>query len=177
MFKVSHDPARPFLVHSGNSIIQAIGTQFNVRRRQDDSVVSVTEGVVQVSRERGLMETLVPGEAPAGNIEPVRLKAGEALQIGRDGSITSPVPVDVARVNAWRARRLIFQNDTLATIADEFNRYNLKPKIKIADAAVAERHFAVAFDADDPESLAAILKRDPTLEVEQTPDLIAIRAR
>lgn len=171
MFKVSRNPTRPFLVNSGNSIIQAIGTQFNVRRRQGDSIVSVTEGVVQVSRERRL------NEFAAGRAEPVRIEAGEELQIARDGSITRPVPVDIERINAWRTRRLIFQNDTLATIADEFNRYNLKPKIRIEDAGVGARHFALAFDADDPESLAAILNKDPTLQVEQSPDVIVIRAR
>ncbi|MCP6755955.1 FecR domain-containing protein, partial [Klebsiella pneumoniae] len=41
LFKVQRDTTRPFLVYSGNAVIQAIGTQFNVRLQQTDTTVSV----------------------------------------------------------------------------------------------------------------------------------------
>ncbi|MGH8240361.1 MAG: FecR family protein, partial [Steroidobacteraceae bacterium] len=50
LFHVKRDPSRPFRVIAGGGTITAVGTAFNVRRREDDHVVvTVTEGTVEVT--------------------------------------------------------------------------------------------------------------------------------
>jgi transposase len=49
LFVVEHNPGRPFIVSANRTKIRAVGTQFNVRRRLDDTDVTVLEGVVQVT--------------------------------------------------------------------------------------------------------------------------------
>ncbi|MEJ1960797.1 MAG: FecR domain-containing protein [Gammaproteobacteria bacterium] len=49
IFKVHHDTARPFRVHTLGAFIQAVGTEFNVYRRADRTKVAVLEGRVQIS--------------------------------------------------------------------------------------------------------------------------------
>ena len=49
MFAVEHDAARPFRVLSDDTVIQAIGTQFNVYRSNAGTTVSVVEGIVEIS--------------------------------------------------------------------------------------------------------------------------------
>ncbi len=165
-FRIHRDASRPFRVHSGRVIIEALGTQFNVYRRQEDAVVSVIEGAVQISNPQ-----------VNASLRPVRLNAGEEAHVARNGVISPKTPADVSRVNAWRQRRLIFKDEPLAGIAAEFNRYNRTPKIRIEGAGIGERRYAAAFDADDPESLMGILDKDPTLEVEQQADELVIRPR
>ncbi|HWK74442.1 MAG TPA: FecR domain-containing protein [Povalibacter sp.] len=48
LFTVKRDVNRPFRVQSDGIRVEALGTQFNVRRRNNDTVVSVVEGRVAV---------------------------------------------------------------------------------------------------------------------------------
>jgi transmembrane sensor len=179
MFRVQHDAARPFRVHSGGSVIQAIGTQFNVNRVRGDAVVSVIEGVVQISQERSLVEKIVAPVAGTQEpqVKPVRLSAGQEARIAGNGKVAAPTKAEVDHVKAWRERRLTFVNETLLSIAEEFNRFNSAPKIRVEDSAVGVRRYAASFAADDPESLVVVLEKDPQLQIERRGSDIIIRGR
>ncbi|MEJ0038881.1 MAG: FecR domain-containing protein [Gammaproteobacteria bacterium] len=175
MFKVAHDPSRPFRVHAGDALVQAVGTQFSVNRIRGEAVISVVEGVVQVSRERSIAERLMPF-APLHAV-PVRLSAGQETRVARDGEVSLPKSATSDPVTSWRAKRLTFINETLYAIAGEFNRYNRTPQIRVADAAAGELRFAAAFDANDPVSLVQVLAGHPKLKVERNESEIVIRSR
>lgn len=83
-------------------------------------------------------------------------------------------PVDAA---AWRQRRLVFRQDTLADIAAEFNRYNSIVKIRVIGAAASHQHYSGTFDADAQEDLVHALAGDNALIVERRANEIVIRAR
>lgn len=149
------------------SIVEAVGTQFNVRLRQDDALVSVIEGAVRVS-----------SSAAAGQAQPsVELEAGLQVAVDRSGQLARPEAADLKRVEAWRQRRLIFVDAPLLDIANEFNRYNRAPRIVVEGEAAGTSRYAAAFDADDPESLLEILMYDPELRVERKNEEILIRGR
>lgn len=157
IFKVRHDAARPFRVHVGETVIQAIGTQFDVYRQSDRTNVSVIEGVVQIipaadkTRESAGLAQIA---------ENTRIAAGELVSIVVDGEITPPAPVNVVEVNAWQQRRLVFRRHTLEEIATEFNRYNRRLQIRVQGEALKSIRFSGVFDADDPESLLEYLRTD-----------------
>jgi transmembrane sensor len=158
MFKVRRDPIRPFRVYSGDAMIQAVGTQFNVHRLPSGTIVSVIEGVVQVSRQ----------DEP----KVLKLTAREEARVRRTGSIEKRPLSEAADGAAWRQHRLTFSDDRLEDIAAEFNRWN-REQIRVEDANVAARLYSGAFDADDAESFIAFLERDPGLMVqEQGRDII-----
>src|SRR5579859_13788 len=46
LFHVTHDAARPFIVHSGAASVRAVGTQFDVDRLSGETIVTVVEGRV-----------------------------------------------------------------------------------------------------------------------------------
>jgi transmembrane sensor len=48
LFRVAHNPTRPFLVQADGTTIQAIGTAFGVEHRKQDVIVTVAEGKVGV---------------------------------------------------------------------------------------------------------------------------------
>jgi transmembrane sensor len=188
MFKVQRDPARPFRVHAEESVIQAIGTQFNVYERTGDVTVSVIEGIVQVSpmgrRDDAQSRSVADASAPrvpaneATNAAGVaRLVAGEQVLITATGGIEQQKHADIERVVAWRQRRLIFDADTLEDIALEFNRYNRTVQILIEDDAARRVRFTGVFDADDPESLAQLLERDTELELLRRGGALVVRSR
>jgi transmembrane sensor len=54
LFQVAKDKNRPFIVRSGDATVRAVGTQFDVYRKENGTTVTVLEGRVAVySNERG----------------------------------------------------------------------------------------------------------------------------
>ncbi|PCG08506.1 iron dicitrate transport regulator FecR [Sphingomonas ginsenosidimutans] len=138
LFRVAHDPARPFVVEAAGIRIRAVGTAFSVAQ-DDDVEVLVTEGVVEVT----------------GALRPARLRAGERgrFRVG-DAAATDLLSADaMARALDWRDGRLELQGQTLASAVAAINRYNRRP-IVVADAALARQPLHGAFRNDDPEGFA-----------------------
>ncbi len=169
-FKVKNDPARPFRVHVDQVVIQAIGTQFDVHRRDDRVIVAVIEGQVEIATGS------VKATSAASR---TRVSAGEATTIMSDRQITSPERVNLAEVTAWQRRQLIFRMNTLEEIATEFNRYNRTPKIRVEGDALQRRTFLVVrhYDADNPESLLDFLAAEDDIEVVRQGEIVTIRQR
>jgi transmembrane sensor len=141
LFQVAKDPARPFIVHAGRAVVRATGTRFAVERRQRDVVVTVEEGTVLVS------------SGVTGAI-PVPLAAAEQMTV----SDTWPPEIEhvnAARELAWANRRLVFERDTVAAAAAEFNRRN---RVQIVvDPVLGSEQVLGDFHADDPLSFAESL--------------------
>ena len=166
MFEVAKDPSRPFRVRSGEITVEAIGTQFNVYRREDGVHVTVVEGTVKV-------ET-APVAKPQPATAAVTLTAGEEARSDRSGDVARIDTPDLEKHTAWREQRLVFRGDSLAAVAAEFNRYNQLQIVVVAPPS-ATRPITATFDAHDPESFVAFLERDPTLRVVRTSSGIEIR--
>jgi transmembrane sensor len=184
MFTVAKDATRPFRVHVARSagdpsagkdtMIQALGTKFDVRRRADRTNVAVIEGVVQVhsdARQRPLDAEL----AEVGKL--AKVAAGQAVSIESTGLITAPEPVNLSDVSAWQQRRLVFADNTLEEIAEEFRRYNRTPRIHIEGDELRGQRFSGVFDADYPEALLLYFASDSTLSVDRNGDDVIIRPR
>jgi transmembrane sensor len=183
LFSVEHDARRPFLVESGNAVIQAIGTRFDVYRRARGIRVAVLEGLVQVS-EAGSDAPIPEHHSESKRSLPTQtgaavqlLAAGQGTELSNRGELSKPVAVDTKKTEAWRQRRLVFENDSLADIASDFNRYNAHIKIFVLDDGARDQQFSGTFDADDPEAITQALALDPTLQVERARNDIVIRSR
>jgi transmembrane sensor len=176
LFHVAHDASRPFLVATDDAVVQAVGTQFDVYRRDDGTVVAVLEGRVNVTPAG---DPAGGAAAPGGGSKPAaaprRLDASQEARVNHAGSVSIREVNNVSDTVAWRERRLIFRDQTLEQIVGEFNRYRATP-IRLADS-VAERVYTGVFDADDADSLLQVLSRDPALEVDRSGEAIIVRLR
>jgi transmembrane sensor len=170
LFDVAHDAQRPFRVVAGMSVVQAIGTQFNVHRTQGGTTVAVVEGVVEVTSRANVDR---PG-ATSAPVRPERLVAGEQAQLSTQGEMLQHSAAEIERVVAWRERRLIFRDEPLVSIAAEFNRYN-DTQLLIVGPTTGARRVTGVFDADKPDALVAFLAGDPQLSVEVRDDEVVIR--
>jgi len=180
MFSVAKDFSRPFRVHvssgadvrtsTGNgTLIQAIGTKFDVRRRSDRINVAVVEGAVQVGADSQV--------AGAPHRAPARVAAGQAVSIKDSGCITSPRPVNPSDVLAWQQRRLVFADNTLEEITEEFRRYNRTPRIRIENDALRSQRFSGVFDADRPEALLMYLMANRSITLDRNGDDVVVRMK
>jgi len=191
VFKVQHNALRAFRVHAGGALIEDVGTEFHVYRRPTGTVVSVLEGAVEISPESKLsgsaysvVEPSARGESIADGKPPAkptslraRLAAGEEARIAVDGHILKRTPISVEEMSSWRRPHLIFSGDTLSEIAEDFNRYNREPQIRIEGDALRTKRFSGSFDAHDPQSLVDYLQQNVPITVERAGNELVIRSR
>jgi transmembrane sensor len=147
LFTVAHDASRPFRVQARGHVVEAVGTAFDVRLREDGSLdVVVTDGRVR----------LLAGRKPAGFAA-----RGEALHIAADGDITRDnldTEELMARV-AWRHGMLVFAGEPLSTVLEEFSRYT-DARFEVADPQTRKRRIGGYFPAGDTAFLLESLRGD-----------------
>ncbi|MGC4029106.1 MAG: FecR domain-containing protein [Steroidobacteraceae bacterium] len=166
-FKVMHNATRPFSVYAHGAVVEAVGTQFNVYARHDGATtVAVLEGKVRVSDEMVSM-----ARPPA---EPMALMAGQVASIRPDGRIERQTDMDAMEAIAWQQRILIFKRTSLEDIVTEFNRYNKSVQFELENIEPGSLRFTGIFSADDPQSLADVLMREPDLRVRRRQNAIVI---
>ena len=130
-FRVVHDAARPFVVHTAGGAIRDIGTAFSVRAYGDAARerVAVVEGAV------ALAETSLR----AGQVA-TRLRQTGAVRVLRD--------VRVADEVAWTRGRLVFASAPLGEAAQALSRwYDLD--VRVADPELAARPLTGSY-GDEP---------------------------
>lgn len=169
IFEVVHD-GRPFIVHSDEVQILALGTKFNVYRQNDSVVVTVVEGKVSVQSQ---LETA--GE-PTAAIKHVELVLGEQVVVGRQVSFTEVTKTDLPQALAWTQKRLVFEDDPIQTVIQESNRYN-KRQLRLVDSTLQARRISAVFNADDQKSLIAFLQQTNDLQITRKKDLIWLCSR
>jgi transmembrane sensor len=174
MFDVAHDWTRPFRVRAGAADIVAVGTRFDVNRRETGLTVTVVEGKVDVVDR--LPAPVASGSVqPAMFEEPLRLAAGEQVEVGPQVRVAKAQEVDVRSATAWMHREIVFTEKSLADVTDELNRYLEKP-IRIEDEALRRIRVSGIFNAYDMESFLAFL-RQYDVDIDAREDVIYVRAR
>ena len=161
LFDVARDTRRPFRVITEQAVIEAVGTQFSVRKGIDEVTVTVVEGLVEVSRKAGgaKAEVLVDGQPYAErSSQPVRLEVGQQAQV--KSGVAKPVVVDVSveKAIAWRQHRLVFEALPLKHVIEEFNRYN-DPPTAIEDKELESLPISGVFRSIDRDSFLQFLSQ------------------
>lgn len=165
LFKVAHDAERPFQVSAGAGIITAVGTAFNVRRRTGDNVVvTVTEGVVEISPRSS-------GSAQQGDVATIvghatqRLARGQEVTYDTDGKL-SPVRIAVPEVSpVSRVGRLRYHGEPLTQVIQDVNRYSFRQLILSDPAAGSLLYSGTVFERDIDEWIAGLERIYPEIEI------------
>ena len=160
-FTVAKNPARPFVVSTGEVSVRAVGTAFSVALDPQDVSVLVTEGRVR------MQETPAPTAPPsAGARELSALDAGQQGVVRRAApeaterwaiTVTRLTPAEIERALAWQGPRLEFADLPLAAVVTEFNRYSPR-KLVVGDATTAATRIGGNFRADRPEAFLRALE-------------------
>jgi transmembrane sensor len=160
LFVVTHDPHRRFHVVAGPADVVAVGTQFDVYRQADSTVVTVVEGQVSV------------GSSGASNPR-LDVNAGERVRV-RGGILPAlATQIDAQRSTAWVNREIAFDHEALAAVAAEFNRYGAVP-IEIESPSLRTLVVSGVFAADDTETFLSYLRKLEGVTVETTSTRIRV---
>ncbi len=164
VFDVAKDPDRPFRVRTGTALINVLGTRFNVYRKPEQTVITVVEGAVVVVPKvfaKGDSKEALESEKVA-----ITLPAGEQMSVYNDRRIEHSKQIDIERTVAWLQRQLVFKQNTIESIANEFNRYNRK-RIVIKDEAFKQRRITGVFNAHEPDEFLALLQTIADIQIEK----------
>ena len=162
-FEVSHEPARPFRVIAGTANVVAVGTSFDVYREAHSTRVTVTQGRVAV------------GARDVGGI-PLSVSSGEQVQIIPGSPPTRATSADLSRSTAWLRRQIAFEDEPLAAVVMEFNRYSKVP-MEITTPELRTVSISGTFSIDDTESFVAFLRAMEGVRVEVTATRIRVSKR
>jgi transmembrane sensor len=165
LFKVAKDHARPFVVDSDGTLVRAVGTQFDVYRKREGTIVTVVEGRVAVLTEGGSSATLTEPETSA--LGPgLLVSAGEQVTVKESSAELAAHP-NIDSATAWRQRELVFDTASLFEVAEEFNRYNTR-RLVIDKDEHYDFHISGVFSSTDPSSLIRFLQARRDLRVIET---------
>lgn len=165
VFEVAGDPDRPFIVHAGEAIAMAIGTEFAVHNRDPSHVVfEVIEGVVAVNAVEG--------------DETVRLAKADTVTFdhGVPGRVRKS---SLEAIGAWRDGLLIFDQRPLIEVLAELGHYT-SVRLRMTEIVDPERPVTATFFLDDADGALESLKEvfdlttesdgDGALSVRSNPD-------
>jgi transmembrane sensor len=204
LFHVAKDATRPFIVHSGPAAVKAVGTQFDVYRKADGTVVTVVEGRVAILRIPEPRDS--PGMTPARSDEghqpsPSKRESdpaqqnlapgGDALELARrDGLgpivLTAGEQITVSATAANRTPRPNLAGATSwtqrqlvfdsASLAEVAEEFNRynARELVIDPSALGALHISGVFSSTDPASLGRFLRDRPGLRVTETPTEIRV---
>ncbi|WP_343701870.1 FecR domain-containing protein [Chitinophaga sp.] len=114
-FKVAADPARPFIVHSGDVATTALGTSFNIRA---------------YSREKKITVALITGKVKVDHAQkpkPVILLPSERVSIDRESALMAKTTFEREDdVVGWKQGFMVFKDASYNEVVAEIeNRYNV----------------------------------------------------
>lgn len=139
-FKVRADKSKPFVVHTADLKVTAIGTAFDVRSDKNLVMVTVQEGTVEV----------------ATATEAWRVRSGNRLTFNTDVRAAHIDAVDLTRAGAWHEGRLEYFAAPLSTVVADINRYSNR-SVELGDAKLAGLAYTGSvFTQDVDDWLAAI---------------------
>jgi len=177
LFNVAKNPQRPFIVQTGNLAVRAVGTEFDVDRKQNATTVTVLEGRVAVgARREDDLKAFGSPAVPAPT--PILLEAGEQVTAtARVHNRFQASRVNVAAAVAWTRGELVFEGSSLADVIEEFNRHNERRQLVLGDPALGNMQISGVYASTDPDLLVRFLREQPNLRVEETSSNIVITSR
>lgn len=113
-FDVAHDPDRPFLIRSGDAIVQVLGTAFSIEAypEEDQVTVVVTEGRVSLRA------------ATQPEVGATVLTPGDLGQLAVHATEVTRQRVDTNDYLGWRQGVLLFRGTPLSAVARQLARWH-----------------------------------------------------
>lgn len=146
-FDVEHDLEKPFVIRAENATIRVTGTHFNVWTGQELTTVTVTQGSVLASSDKG---------SPDNNQGTV-LTAGMQATFS-PGHLAQLARIDPARAAAWRDGKLMLDGVSLREALPQINRY-LDVPLKLASSEVGDLRIGGTYNISELDQLVVGLPK------------------
>ncbi len=156
-FSVEEDSLRPFRVYAGNSVTEAVGTEFNVRYMDQSVEVYVAEGEVKFSvdaensshSEEEVQETYLP--------ENYLLVLNTQNEENEEILISRVQQNEGNKIIDWKPLTFRFEATPVSEIVEKFNSIN-EIQMIILDDRLKDIKLSVKFRSNKPKDFAKMLE-------------------
>jgi ferric-dicitrate binding protein FerR (iron transport regulator) len=163
-FEVAHNPSKPFIIHTGKTLTQVVGTSFNIdgSKAEEEISVNVVTGKVAFSLDGDVKERveLTPGELGIWSKE--------------NGRVTETKGNPNAM--AWHTETLLFEKTTMGSIISTLSSY-YNIEIELADQSIANCRFTGTFQQAELEEVLKTLSLTLGISYEMSGDRIIIKGQ
>jgi transmembrane sensor len=150
LFEVTKNKDCAFIVQAGDTEIRAVGTKFDVRRRDGQVIVVLLEGQVEITTRP---------ESMSKPVVVATLTPGERLIFGADEGVAAVDHPNVDATLAWRRGEVMLDDTPLSEAVAEMNRYARVP-LALADPALESLRVSGVFESQSvlefAQSVAAL---------------------
>ncbi|TZF83882.1 DUF4974 domain-containing protein [Pedobacter sp. BS3] len=135
-FEVKHNPAKAFIIESGDIQTAVLGTTFKVRAfdNENRTTVSVATGKVQVSQ-------LQAGQTRVLGL----LTPGEQIQWNAETGTAQKTEIRTTDLQKWKQGELVFRNVRMDSLCKELER-NYNVQIVFANPRIAAYRISASFE-------------------------------
>lgn len=154
-FDIVPNQEQPFVIETENHTIRVLGTSFNLKTIEDETVeLIVEEGSVMVNtKKRGR--------------KPMTVSNGEFLRAIND-NYHKTLATDMT-ILSWKTNRMHFKDETLENILSVINR-NYNAALYIEHPSLRERKMTVTFYNNSLPVIIELICLSMNLEAEENPD-------
>jgi ferric-dicitrate binding protein FerR (iron transport regulator) len=185
-FDVTHNAAKPFIVHTSGINIKVLGTAFNVKSYASDETIEATllRGSIEVVKQNDPTAPKVilrPNEKlvfnkkdlldTAGNKAPVAATVQPAISITR---LPADIPDSVIKETSWRYNKLDFNGDSFEELAEKMDRW-YDVHITINNERLKRRRLKGSFEKETIIQALEALKLSEKFEYEMEGKEVVIR--
>ena len=170
-FDVVHDSSRPFEVETEGGLVRDVGTSFVVTARHSPpasaAVPTVPRSPLRVMVATGAV-VLRAHTADASPRDSLVLTRGQLGRVLSDGRLALTDHVSPDSYLAWTRGELVFDNASLAEVAEELSRW-YDADVGLADPALASRHFSGRFTRKTLDQAVRLVASVVDVSVTRTP--------
>jgi transmembrane sensor len=158
-FEVIPNSQNPFLIKTGATTTEVVGTSFNINGRTDRVIVTVVTGKVLLYKDKANAIAMTVGEQG----------------IYGDKGLEKTVNNDLNFLS-WKTNVLIFQNTPLTKVVDDLNRH-YGDHIQIASKMLEGCTLTSTFKNQTLEEILQELTLVLSIELERNGDMVTLRGK
>lgn len=149
-FEVAKDKVRPFIVKTGNQVVEVLGTHFNINNYEEEKDIKTTllEGAVRVYSLDNSVATQPGGQGPDYILKP----GEQAVNNGKKIEVRS---VEADNIIDWKNNDFVFNGDDIQTALRKISRWY---DVEIVYADDLPKNFSPGGWISRNNNLSAVLK-------------------
>src|SRR5690606_6137007 len=107
--QVAKNKQQPFIVHTNQTQIKVLGTEFNVNAyaNEEENVTTLVEGSIQLQTASATQSVL----------------PGQKVVMNQGSDVMRTLQADIETITAWKNNDFIFKNQNIKTIMKEISRW------------------------------------------------------
>lgn len=157
-FDVTHDPSRPFIVHTSKANIKVLGTRFNVRDYPDDAqlATSLIKGKVKVTIKGATGKTFILKPSDKLTIDKALVEDIRTME--KAFQLTPVTQLDsVIAETSWVSNKMVYANRPFPDIIKDLER-QFDVSIHVSKEAIKKYRYTGDFEENNIDDILRILQ-------------------